>query len=71
MNLNINNKNALICGSTSGIGKASAMELASQGANITLVARNEDKLNQVLSELPSEDGLARVRAGGVWGGRCV
>lgn len=56
MNLNINNKNALICGSTSGIGKASAMELASLGANITLVARNEDKLNQVLSELPSEDG---------------
>jgi len=56
MNLNLNNKNALLCGSTAGIGKASAMELASEGANITLVARNEEKLKQVLSELPSENG---------------
>ncbi len=56
MNLNFKNKNALICGSTAGIGKASAMELASLGATITLVARNEEKLKAVLSELPSENG---------------
>ncbi len=56
MNLNFKNKNALICGSTAGIGKASAIELASLGATITLVARNEEKLKQVLSELPSENG---------------
>ncbi len=56
MNLNFKNKNALICGSTAGIGKASAIELASLGANITLVARNEEKLKQVLSLLPSESG---------------
>ncbi len=56
MNLNLKNKNALICGSTAGIGKASAMELASLGANITLVARNEEKLKQVLSELPTDTG---------------
>lgn len=53
MNLNLNNKNALVCGSTQGIGKATAMALAAEGANITLVARNEDKLKQVLSELPA------------------
>lgn len=53
MNLNLNNKNALVCGSTQGIGKATAMALASEGANVTLVARNEDKLKQVLAELPS------------------
>jgi len=52
MNLNLNNKNALVCGSTQGIGKATAMMLALEGANVTLVARNEDKLKQVLSELP-------------------
>jgi 3-oxoacyl-[acyl-carrier protein] reductase len=56
MNLNFKNKNALICGSTAGIGKASAMELASLGATITLVARNEGKLKQVLADLPSDIG---------------
>ncbi len=53
MNLNLNNKNALVCGSTQGIGKATAMALATEGVNVTLVARNEDKLKQVLAELPS------------------
>jgi len=56
MNLNLKNKNALICGSTAGIGKASAIELASEGANITLVARNEEKLKQVLSKLSTING---------------
>ena len=53
MNLNLKNKNALICGSTQGIGKASAIALAELGANVTLVARNEDKLKLVLAELPN------------------
>ncbi len=52
MNLNLNNKNALVCGSTQGIGKATALALAAEGVNITLVARNENKLKEVLSELP-------------------
>mgnify|MGYP000374418417 FL=1 len=52
MNLNLNNKNALVCGSTQGIGKATAMALAAEGVNVTLVARNEEKLKQVLAELP-------------------
>jgi len=52
MNLNLNNKNALVCGSTAGIGKATALALAEEGANITLIARNEDKLKAVLAELP-------------------
>ena len=45
----------MVCGSTQGIGKASAMILAKQGASITLVARNEDALKQVLKELPAND----------------
>ena len=51
MNLNIENKNALVCGSTQGIGKAAALLLAEEGANVTLLARNEEKLKVVLSEL--------------------
>ena len=55
MNLNLNNKNALVCGSTAGIGKATAMALAEEGANVTLVARNEDKLKLALSDLPNNN----------------
>ena len=51
MNLNLKNKNALVCGSTQGIGKATAILLAKEGANVTLIARNEEKLKAVLSEL--------------------
>ena len=46
-------KNALVCGSTQGIGKAIALELASLGAAITLIARNEEKLMAVQKELPT------------------
>ena len=52
MDLELNNKYALVCGSTAGIGKATALALAQEGAIVTLVARNEDKLKIVLSELP-------------------
>ena len=51
MNLELKNKNALVCGSTQGIGKATAILLAEEGANVTLLARNEEKLKAVLSEL--------------------
>lgn len=51
MNLNLTSKNALVCGSSKGIGKASAIELALLGANITLVARNEAKLKETLQQL--------------------
>jgi 3-oxoacyl-[acyl-carrier protein] reductase len=54
MNLNLRGKKALVCGSTQGIGKATAIQLASQGASIILFARNEDKLKQVLSELDTD-----------------
>lgn len=51
MNLGLQDKNALVCGSTQGIGKASAIQLAEEGANVTLIARNEEKLKAVLAEL--------------------
>jgi 3-oxoacyl-[acyl-carrier protein] reductase len=46
-------KTALVCGSTSGIGKATAIALANCGASVVLIARNENKLNSVLQELPN------------------
>tara|TARA_B110000444_G_scaffold106801_1_gene101011 strand:+ start:500 stop:1279 length:780 start_codon:yes stop_codon:yes gene_type:complete len=56
MELNLQNKNALVCGSTQGIGESSAIQLAEQGANITLLARNEDKLKRILASLDTQLG---------------
>lgn len=53
INLKLIQKNALVCGSTKGIGKATAILLAQLGANVTLMARNEASLKMVLSELPT------------------
>lgn len=53
MDLNLTDKRAYVCGSTQGIGKASALELAALGADVTLVARSEEALFKVLNELPN------------------
>jgi 3-oxoacyl-[acyl-carrier protein] reductase len=51
MTLSLSNRNALVCGSTQGIGKATALKLAQMGANVVLLARNEVKLKVTLTEL--------------------
>ncbi|MCO7227327.1 SDR family oxidoreductase [Pleionea sp. CnH1-48] len=51
MNLALTGKRALVCGSSQGIGRAIAIQLAKQGASVTLFARNKDKLTNVLAEL--------------------
>jgi len=53
MNLNLEDKKALVCGSTQGIGKAAAIGLASEGVKVTLVARDEAKLKAVIASLPN------------------
>jgi 3-oxoacyl-[acyl-carrier protein] reductase len=56
MNLSLNGKKAFVCGSTQGIGKAAALELAALGAGVVLVARNEDALKSVVNELDTSAG---------------
>jgi len=56
MDINLTGKRAIVCGGTQGIGKAVAVELASLGASVTLVARNEEKLHQVRDELRASPG---------------
>ena len=52
MELGLQNKNALVCGSTQCIGIATAISLAKEVVNITLMARNEKALKEVLNDLP-------------------
>ena len=51
MKISLKDKRAIVCGSTQGIGKAIAMEMAAAGASVTLIARDEKKLQQVKFEL--------------------
>jgi 3-oxoacyl-[acyl-carrier protein] reductase len=54
MNLSLEGKRALVCGSTQGIGRAAAMEIAALGAEVTLMARNASSLGEVVRELPAD-----------------
>ncbi|MCE7061567.1 SDR family oxidoreductase [Dyadobacter sp. CY343] len=56
MNLDLKGKTAIVCGATQGIGLASGIELALLGANVTLVARNEEKLREVVETLDDSAG---------------
>jgi 3-oxoacyl-[acyl-carrier protein] reductase len=51
MEVSLKNKNAVVCGSTQGMGRAIALQFAASGASITLVARNEQSLREVLRQL--------------------
>ena len=54
MNLSLEGKYAIVCGSTQGIGLAIAEELAELGASCTLIARNEKGLKDALQLLNSD-----------------
>lgn len=56
MNLDLRGRNAVVCGSTQGIGRASAHEIAMLGANITLVARDERALADTVRSLDVSRG---------------
>ncbi len=52
MDLDLSGRHALVCGASEGIGKAAAIELALLGADVTVLARREAALRQVVAELP-------------------
>lgn len=47
-------KQALVCGSTRGIGRACAEALARAGARVVLLARRRDALEEAVAQLPGE-----------------
>ncbi len=44
-------QNVIITGASEGIGKATAVRLANEGANLTINARNPEQLDQIVSQL--------------------
>ncbi|RYU78425.1 SDR family oxidoreductase [Hymenobacter persicinus] len=56
MQIDLTSQRALVGGSTQGIGRAVAEELARLGATVTLLARDEARLQQVAAELPTPQG---------------
>lgn len=52
---------ALVTGSTDGIGRAYAIELARRGLNLILVSRTQEKLDQVAKEIQSKTPTAQVK----------
>ncbi len=56
MNIRLDNKTALVCGGSQGIGRAVALTFAEMGASVTVVSRNTENLQSVLVELKNASG---------------
>lgn len=56
MNISLKGKTALVGGSSKGIGEAIARQLAESGASVTLMARNEEKMKAIISEMDTSIG---------------
>ena len=51
MDLGLNGLNAVVTGSTAGIGKAIALSLAKEGVNVAICSRRQEKVDETLDEL--------------------
>lgn len=61
MDLGIAGKSAIVCGSSKGLGKACALALCKEGANVWISARGEEALNIAAAEI-SAVGSGQVHA---------
>jgi len=61
----IRGSRAIVTGASSGIGRAVSRELARQGASLVLLARREDRLQQLREQIQQAAGRAEVVAGDV------
>jgi 3-oxoacyl-[acyl-carrier protein] reductase len=62
LGIDLSDQVALVTGASRGIGKTIAMTLAAAGAKVACVARNLDKLAEVVSEIQAAGGTAEAFA---------
>jgi len=60
MNLNLEKKRAVVCGASRGIGAATARALSELGASVSLIARDKNRLGNVLEQLDASRGQAHA-----------
>ena len=58
--INLEGKRALVCGGTSGIGKASAVSLEDNGAQVITLSRSASGDNSISCDLEDLDSLKRL-----------
>lgn len=58
--MDLKNKVVIISGASSGIGKATALKLAKEGASVVLCARSEDELKELKGKIENDGGKALV-----------
>ncbi|QIP14882.1 SDR family oxidoreductase [Spirosoma aureum] len=61
MDLQLNNKIALVTGSTAGIGLATARKLLEEGAHVIITGRTEDRIQSIIQQLKGQLPDANVR----------
>ena len=57
MELSLKGKNAIVCASSQGLGKAAAIDLAKEGVNLVICSRDQEKINDVKKEI---EDLAKI-----------
>jgi 3-oxoacyl-[acyl-carrier protein] reductase len=60
MDLGISGKSAIVCGASSGIGRAVAFELGKEGARVLICSRHEERIKEVALELKSRIGEGEI-----------
>jgi 3-oxoacyl-[acyl-carrier protein] reductase len=61
MNLGLENRRALVTGASRGLGRGIALALAAEGATVTAVARNQERLSELTATKPTGPGAITAR----------
>ena len=56
MDLKLINKNAIVCASSQGLGKAAAIDLALEGVNLAICSRDQKKIERTKDEIIKRTG---------------
>lgn len=60
--MSLSGRVALVTGASQGIGRTCALRLAKEGATVAVAARNQEKLNELISEITAAGGKAAAFA---------